>query len=260
MIVKNTVSPLWALSAEALDHAAQRLAAILSEAPAGTEIFFRADDIGIPGNKCRQMMDVFCAHSVPLHMAVTPAWLGVSRWETLKSWGEGADIWCWHQHGWRHVNHQMSGKKGEFGTDRSRAAKKADIARGRAKLESIMGDDFRPVFTPPWNRFDTETGEILAELGFTAVSRSAGEQKKVSLPDSLPDIPINVDLHTRSEADPAEGMDELLREFEIGVRDGRIGVMLHHQRMNDAAVYFLDACLGIVAKTPALVPLRINLL
>lgn len=69
-----------------------------------------------------------------------------------------------------------------------------------------------------------------------------------------------MDLHTRSEADPAEGMDELLREFEIGVRDGRIGVMLHHQRMNDAAVYFLDACLGIVAKTPALVPLRINLL
>jgi len=103
-----------------------------------------------------------------------------------------------------------------------------------------MGDDFQPIFTPPWNRFDNETGEALLELGYRAVSRSNGEQKKVPLPNGLPDVPINVDLHTRSEVDPVEGLTALLEEFGEAVESGRVGVMLHHQRMNEAAFMFLD--------------------
>jgi peptidoglycan/xylan/chitin deacetylase (PgdA/CDA1 family) len=247
MIVKSTVSSLWLADPLVLAAGADRLDAILVGAPARTDVFFRADDVAVPSDPCRRMLGLFRRHGVPLHLAVTPAWLTEARWAILKEWAGSDDLWCWHQHGWRHVNHQRRGKKGEFGDDRDREDKAADLASGRARLQAIMGESFSPVFTPPWNRFDAETADLLLGAGYVAVSRSDGAQRKVPLPSLLPDIPVNVDLHTRREADPAEGLDALLHEFEAGVRSGRVGVMLHHQRMNDAAFVFLDRCLAAVA-------------
>lgn len=149
MIVKSVISPLWQAEASLLREYEVRIAAVLNEAPNGTEIFFRADDIGAPGEHCLTMMSLFREHGVPLHMAVTPAWLTEARWVVLRQWGGDEGLFIWHQHGWRHVNHQRSGKKGEFGADRTKVAKKADLAKGRAKLEAIMGDEFSPLFTPP---------------------------------------------------------------------------------------------------------------
>ncbi len=258
MIVKSTISPLWLASEAQLSTAAEKLRAIFAAAPADTEIFFRADDIGAPGDNCREMMALFLKHQIPLHMAVTPAWLTLTRWETLKEWAGRDDVFIWHQHGWRHVNHQQSGKKGEFGMGRSKAAKKADLAKGRDKLESIMGAAFSPLFTPPWNRIDAETVEALVELEYSAISRSAGEQKKVPTSDALPDIPVNVDLHTRNEADPEAGLTALLVEYEEAIASGRVGVMLHHQRMNPAAFTFLDACLSATSHAAGLVKYRLG--
>ena len=257
MIVKTTISSLWTIPVADIE---ERLSTIFDVAPEGTEMFFRADDIAAPGDNCRRMMELFRKHQIPLHMAVTPAWLTKSRWGTLREWTGGDDLFCWHQHGWRHINHQKTGKKGEFGIDRTKAAKKADIAKGRTRLESIMGNDFHPFFTPPWNRFDTETGEALAELGFKAVSRSDGETKKVPLPDTLPDVFINVDLHTRIETNPAESWNALWNEVETAVKTGRVGVMLHHQRMNEAAFEFLDTCLVVAANHLVLRKNSFNLL
>lgn len=256
MIVKSTVSSLWSADPAALRAFEADVAAILRDAPDGTEVFFRADDIGAPGENCRAMMSLFREHGVPLHMAVTPAWLTEARWDVLRQWGGDDDLFVWHQHGWRHVNHQRSGKKGEFGTDRSRAAKQDDLAKGRAKLEKLMGAALFPLFTPPWNRVDAGTVEALVELGYVAISRSAGEQKKVPTPAALPDIPVNVDLHTRNEADPESGLAALLDEFRAGVASGRVGVMLHHQRMNRAAFDSLAAVLAAAKDAPHLVMLR----
>ena len=258
MIVKTVISPCWLAPAPALAGAGDRVAEILAEAAPSTAIFFRADDLGVPGDNCRRMLSLFREHHVPLHLAVTPAWLTPARWGALRDWAGDGDLWCWHQHGWRHQNHQLSGKKGEFGSDRTGEALRADLRKGRDKLRAILGSDFAPVFTPPWNRFDGRTGPILMELDFKAVSRSAGADKKVPLPDGLPDVPVNVDLHTRSEPDPIEGLARLVREFEDAAAAGRIGVMLHHQRMNDAAFAFLDRCLRGVAQAPGLVRLRLD--
>ena len=259
MIVKSTISPLWLADTVQLESAISVLAEIFRGAFSGTTVFFRADDVAVPGNNCRRMLEVFRKYRVPLHLAVTPAWITASRWAVLKEWAGDDDLWCWHQHGWRHVNHQHTGKKSEFGVSRRRADKRADIIKGRMRLESILGDDFHPVFTPPWNRFDSDTAEVLAELGFKAVSRSQSEKKKVPLPAGVRGTPVNVDLHTRSEEDPQEGLDALLDEFRQAVEFGRVGVMLHHQRMNDAAFHFLDKCLEFVAQSPNLKPIHLDM-
>jgi len=249
MIVQTIISPCWQASPSALASSVSHLENLLQHAPDETELFFRADDIGVPSKNCRHMLALFARHHIPLHLAVTPAWLSETRWQILREWaGKEDSLWIWHQHGWRHQNHQKSGKKGEFGQDRSSEAKQADIIKGREKLIGLMGTDFAPVFTPPWNRFDTVTGGILAEAGYRAVSRSVGEMKKVPLPACLPDYAINVDLHTRSEALPQNGLQTLLDEFRQAMDSGRIGIMLHHQRMNDASFSFLDSLLSLAKK------------
>ncbi|WP_285906614.1 polysaccharide deacetylase family protein [Pseudodesulfovibrio pelocollis] len=257
MIVKTTVSALWSAPQSLLDDGLRRVDTLLAGAAPGVEVFFRADDVAAPGEACERMLEIFARHGLPLHLAVTPAWLTPARWDVLHRWAGDSDQWCWHQHGWRHVNHQRAGRKGEFGDERTPEAKRADLARGRARLEAIMGARFSPVFTPPWNRFDAQTARLLHEAGYVAVSRWAGAQGAVPTPEGLPDIPVNVDLHTRRESDPAEGLDALLREIEGGLASRRVGFMLHHQRMNDAAFGFLDRCLAAVAGS-GLKPIRLD--
>jgi hypothetical protein len=210
-------------------------------------VWFRADDIGVPGRQCRRMLATFSTHQVPLALALVPAWLTALRWKALKTDGrDGAHLWGWHQHGWRHRNHETAGKKQEFGPARCPKDLHSDLVRGRRRLTAILGAAFLPVFTPPWNRCSAETLEQLKALAFRAVSRSQGAKPKA--PQALPDLFVNVDLHTRKGQQPREDWGALLGELETALTAGWCGIMLHHQRMNDLAFDFLDILLQHMVK------------
>jgi hypothetical protein len=212
-----------------------------------TTVWFRADDIGVPGHQCQRMLDTFTTHQVPLALALVPAWLTAPRWEALKASGrDGTHLWGWHQHGWRHKNHESTGKKQEFGPARHPVALRTDLERGRCRLESILGAAFLPAFTPPWNRCSAETLKQLKALEFRAVSRSQGA--KPIAPEALPDLFVNVDLHTRKAEQPQEDWTTLLGELETALVGGWCGIMLHHQRMNALAFDFLDILLQHMVK------------
>lgn len=214
-------------------------------------IFFRADDVAVPSKKLSRLMELFTFYRVPLSLPVVPAWLTGPRWKHLKKMGQKTpDLWCWHQHGWRHVNHEMKGKKQEFGPSNPPSQVRLDIVRGRSRLETLMGKSFYPVFTPPWNRCNRNTLELLKKLGYHAVSRSYNSQPPS--PKGLPDFQVNVDLHTRKEKDPLTGWDNLFSEFRQAMVNGLCGVMIHHQRMNDAAFDFLEFFLKKIVKQKGL--------
>jgi hypothetical protein len=145
---------------------------------------------------------------------------------------------CLHQHGWRHKNHEEKDKKQEFGLSRTNYQKKTDIIKGRQHLESLLGKEFYPIFTPPWNRCDQDTLKTLKNLGYYAVSRM---NKKLSKDDMIPDFSVNLDLHTRKELQPLKSMDILLKEMESCLKKDICGIMIHHQRMNNIAFSFLEA-------------------
>jgi peptidoglycan/xylan/chitin deacetylase (PgdA/CDA1 family) len=209
-------------------------------------VFFRADDVGIPGRQFLALMDLFARYRVPLSLAVVPAWLNRERWaQVQRAAGEMNELWCWHQHGWRHLNHERSGKKQEFGPSLSAAQLRGALLKGRTRLEMLMEDRFYPVFTPPWNRCDPRTLQLLKELGYYAVSRSSGNQPMS--PQGLPDLAVNGDLHTRKETDGATGYQHLLGELRQGLSSGLCGIMIHHQRMNRAALGFLEDLLRLLA-------------
>lgn len=214
-------------------------------------VFFRADDVAVPGRQFARMMALFAAYGAPLSLAVVPATLTRPRWQYLNGFEKmNPGRWCWHQHGWRHINHETKGKKQEFGAARKAAAVKRDLEQGKKRLERIMADRFCPVFTPPWNRCSRTTLVLLKELGYAAVSRSRGS--KTPLPAGFPDYYVNVDLHTRKETSSAVAWKNLFAELQQAIASKYCGIMIHHRRMNEAAFDFLEMLLKKLAVSPGL--------
>jgi hypothetical protein len=205
-------------------------------------IFFRDDDVAVPGRQFAQLMGLFSLLRVPLNLAVVPAWLTRIRWQSIMPTGRSAtDRWCWHQHGWRHKNHERADKNQEFGPCRSGAAIERDIVRGKRHLESLMGESFYPVFTPPWNRCDGRTLLFLRKHGYVAVSRSQNPNN--SILKELPDLCVNVDLHTRKDRTSQSGWTNFFEELQGEIASGLCGIMIHHNRMNAAAFDYLETLL-----------------
>jgi uncharacterized protein DUF2334 len=230
------------------DNLRQDIDACLTEALAAAHIpnpitvFFRADDVAVPGKQFSELIHVFASHGVPLSMSVVPTWLTKARWKGVnRLCQKNSKLWCFYQHGWRHINHETVGKNFEFGSARPLSAIEQDLTRGYERLTNIMQDAFYPVFTPPWNRCSKETLTVLKTLGFRAVSRSRGAAP--ATPADLPDFQVNVDLHTRKEGTASLGWKNLYAEMTAGIADGFCGIMIHHQRMNDNALTFLDLLL-----------------
>jgi peptidoglycan/xylan/chitin deacetylase (PgdA/CDA1 family) len=208
------------------------LGTALDEAPAPVPVFFRDDDAGWGDERLLRLADGFARHGLPLDLAVIPTALSPGLAETLRERPVGL-----HQHGYAHVNHQREGRKCEFGPDRSRAQQQDDIARGRERLQALLGDRLDPFFTPPWNRCTRDTGEALVALGFAALSR---EHRAEPL-GLLPEVPVHLDVARLS----AEELDARFARF---VRNGGpVGVMLHHAVMGDEDFARADALLGRLA-------------
>jgi len=205
-------------------------------------VFFRADDVAVPGKRFSKLVDLFSRYQVPLSMSVVPTWLTESRWKSIERLcNKNFKLWCFYQHGWRHMNHEPSGKKQEFGPARPMAEIEHDLVRGRERLMSLMRDAFFPAFTPPWNRCSKAALTVLRTTGCKAISRS--QRASPPAPAGMPDFQVNVDLHTRKEQTAALGWKNLYAELATSIEDGFCGIMIHHQRMNENGLTFLDGLL-----------------
>ena len=176
-------------------------------------------------------------------LAAVPAWLRADRWHELQRMSRGSALFTWGQHGWRHANHEPCGKKCEFGPARLPKHKHLDLLKGRDRLAAIMGKDFTPIFTPPWNRMDQDSLELLPKLGFRGVSADTKlRPRSAYVRDSMAFLPVHVDLHTRQENTPQEALRGILQDFSNALPLGECGVMLHHQRMNPRPSCFCKGC------------------
>jgi peptidoglycan/xylan/chitin deacetylase (PgdA/CDA1 family) len=248
---KANISKLWLSLPDDLTLRLEKcITESLNKGPVNTPvcIFFRADDIGVPGTQFERLAALFKRHKAPLSLAVTPAWLTSTRWSALlKTCRDTPSLWCWHQHGWRHKNHEKQLKKQEFGPSRTITDIENDLNKGRDRLATIMKRRFYPMFTPPWNRCSDVTLELLVRLGYHAVSRS--QKAKPVTPATLPDIAVNVDLHTRRESRAKDGWKNLFDELGAALSDRFCGIMIHHRRMNETAFDFLNLLLEQLMQT-----------
>ena len=211
-------------------------------------VFFRADDIGAGGRAFEALCRLFRHHETPLAMAVVPAWISQVRREQLfHSAPLEEPLWGWHQHGWRHVNWQRTGKKSEFGEQRPFEKQWRDIWQGRQKMEEIFLDRFIPVFTPPWNRLSPLTVKIVQQLNFRGISLAGPLPRGARQPSGLANLRVQIDLHTRKAREPEKDYLDLLDELTalMGKKEP-IGIMVHHHRMSLFAFDFLHELLTVL--------------
>jgi peptidoglycan/xylan/chitin deacetylase (PgdA/CDA1 family) len=144
-----------------------------------------------------------------------------------------------NQHGWRHVNHELEGRKCEFGASRSYERQLEDIARGRRRMNEAFGNGWSPVFTPPWNRCTEETFRALDQLGYAALSKSRGKQPVPGY--KFREISITLDLY-RWEGEPAMKSPEVIVDELVTQMDElkTIGIMLHHKVMDSTAFLLIE--------------------
>ena len=218
------------------------IAEALDAVPAPVPVFFRDDDAGWSDERLLALLDVLAA--VPVDVAVIPSALGDGLASELRV-RHGVGL---HQHGRSHVNHEREGRKHEFGPTRPAARQRADIAAGRERLAALLGDRVDPIFTPPWNRCTAATGRCLVELGFEVLSRESRAQPLEVA--GLSELPVHVDF-VRLEP------HELARRAAVRIRaGGPLGVMLHHEVMDAAAMRHAGELAELIATHPGARPER----
>ncbi|MEJ5299868.1 MAG: hypothetical protein WHS38_02645 [Thermodesulforhabdaceae bacterium] len=224
---------------------------MLSKQSKTVNIFFRADDIGIPGVAFNALCKIFRYFEVPLALAVVPAWINKKRIDQLFQMASPSEtLWSWHQHGWRHTNWEKDGKKAEFGPSRTENQKWQDLWKGLNKMKEIFGNAFVPVFTPPWNRISPEVFTLLYNLGFKAIST---DQKKVTKQRSLRIFRIYIDLHTRKASQKGSDFDHLIEDCkQLFATSEPAGIMIHHNRMNLNAFLFIANFIEVARKNTSI--------
>lgn len=215
----------------------------LDRAASPIAFFFRDDDIGYDETALWPLLDLFAARGVPLDLAVIPALLTLSLVEETRSRCEASRGQLRiHQHGWRHANHETTGRKCEFGPSRDVSRQRDDLHKGRAALAAAFGAHVDPIFTPPWNRCAQCTAELIAEEGFRALSRDARARPLDT--GALAEIPVSIDWQRWMRKQ--EGMPALdIGRMEPG--GPPVGVMLHHAVMTAADRSRLAALLDLLS-------------
>jgi hypothetical protein len=222
----------------------QPLRAALDAAPEPVTFFFRDDDAGWRDDRLEALLDVFATYAVPIDLAAIPRDMTPNLAAALVARADGGQPVGIHQHGYAHRNHQVEGRKCEFGTERPAAAQRHDIADGQRVLRDLLGPALEPMFTPPWNRCTEATGACLVELGIGVLSRD-----RTATPlgiEGLRELPVQVDWFAKRKGVPL-GRDAVGRQLAARAAEpAPLGVMLHHAEMDTEDVTAMDELLDVI--------------
>lgn len=214
-------------------------------------LFFRDDDVDVDEESLRRLLDLFTNHQLPIVLGVIPANLNNEGIALLKAASRASSGRIeLVQHGWQHINHEIEGRKCEFGMSRNYEAQYSDIARGYSRLSEAFGADFFPAFIPPWNRCTTETFEVLDKLSFRVLSK---DSKEAVTGYRFRDISTTLDIFTWRHGAALKHAAQIVSELGVQLGESKtIGILLHHKVMNDEAFALLARLLEILSDSQAI--------
>jgi hypothetical protein len=223
------------------------LRSALDAASRPVDFFFRDDDAGWCDERLFALLDLFERHRLPMDVAAIPRAVTASLATELRARVVAApERLAVHQHGFAHLNHEAEGRKCEFGPSRLRALQLGDIELGRRILLEEHGLRAGDIFTPPWNRCTEATGEALRAAGFRVLSRDATARPLGVA--GLYELPVRVDWFARRKG-VRLGLEELgaLLAEAAGDTASPVGVMFHHELMDDEELTRADELLALLA-------------
>lgn len=225
------------------------------EAGRPATFWWRDDDATRCGAQLSQLFAA--AGAIPLALAVIPAGARDELARAVADHAAAGGRIAVLQHGYAHRNHAPPGEKNaEYGGHRPIAAMLGELAAGRAMLDSLFGEDFRPVLAPPWNRIAPPLAARLAEAGLAGLTgfgpRPAGSGATVTN--------THVDIVDWRGSRGFVGDDVALGAAVSHLRARRAGLvdadeptgLLTHHRDHDAACWqFVARVAAAVARHPA---------
>ena len=227
----------------------QAVSEILASRQAPLKVFFRDDDGGWADERLQELATDFIRQQLPLDVAVIPDALNDDSISLISSLLDADGQVAIHQHGFCHVNHQLSGRSCEFGSDRNLVQQQRDIALGKEILVASFGNRIDPIFTPPWNRCTTDTTEALQSLDFKVLSRIVNSDL---LGGTVPEVPVTVDWLKKRKGVRLHSAE--LIEYIVSLLNTdaeAMGVMLHHEHMDEENRALLFEFIEALKMSPA---------
>jgi hypothetical protein len=222
------------------------LRSALDEIDRPVSFFFRDDDVGWSTPRLLALLDRFEDFGIPVDLAVIPTELTRELSDVLQERIENTPRRIGiHQHGFAHANHEVAGRKCEFGPSRSPEQQFLDVRAGQTLLKRVFGSLVCPIFTPPWNRCTTATAQVLKQLGFRTLSRDATAEKLGC--HDIYELPVTTDWFRKKSGvrTPFECIGADLACTVISERP--IGIMLHHEHMDEAEMKRLSELLHLLS-------------
>ena len=210
------------------------------------DLWCRDDDACRDSPALDRLLGIARDAEVPVALAVIPALVepglvdavGQARFATIV------------QHGYAHRNHAPPGARNwELGKERPVAQSVAELATGRAGLESSFGPRFKCVLVPPWNRIDPLVVEQLPDAGFVGLSTFGPRTASRPVPD-LVQCNAHVDLIAWRRDRAFIGVEAAIDRLVLHLRSRRegtvdstepTGILAHHLDLDAAAWQFLAA-------------------
>jgi hypothetical protein len=191
------------------------------------KLWFRDDDAIEPTAALDQLLALSDRYSVPVALAVIPAYTG----EPLAMRLANQKDLTVTVHGWTHHNYAPDEtKKQELGPHRPQAIVLEELRRGFDKLKALYPTQFAPMLVPPWNRIDKALLSELAPIGYRAISvyGLAKPDQPITAINTHIDI---MDWHgTHGGRAHGELVGYLVRELQnrFDGNDEPIGILTHH--------------------------------
>jgi hypothetical protein len=222
-------------------------------------LWWRDDDAVTVTSRLDRLVSI--AGDVPISLAVIPAAAdqGLAEWVIHGSQSRQAMHLAVLQHGWRHTNHALDGKKNEFPPERSYCAVRSELTGGRKRLAALCGAHWLPVLVPPWNRFAPRFLPLLSLCGFRAISRVKPRHMPWAV-RGVAEANVHIDLVGWAAGGGFIGVRAALggivghlQARRLGRVDARepTGILTHHLVQDPAADAFLRRLIVTTTSHPA---------
>ena len=127
------------------------------------KIWWRDDDATAPSPALDHLLNLSDRLDLLVNLAVIPADATTSLARAIDGSSAIPVV-----HGWKHTNHQTSGKKAEFYSER--AGIEDELSCGLDRMKRLFPHNLQSMFVPPWNRIGNEVITQLSPLGYGMLS------------------------------------------------------------------------------------------
>ena len=222
--------------------------------------WFRDDDASKDTKKLRQLIN--CLDGAPIALATIPGILERSLIDYAKQ-NESITI---IQHGWKHQSHVSNGKAfSEYPSSRLSSDVLQEFSIGRNILEEAFGDQYKPVFVPPWHSIDTNFLRLLMQAGIYNISLRG--TPKVKMIDRINIRNIHTGLvkwtNPPSFDSPNVYLNDIIshlkmRRNNVEFLNEVTGIATHHLDQTDDSLIFISQLISIIRHHPTCKVLSAN--